>query len=408
MCYKPHTKGKRMLLPGVIEYLGARNWAAVAMACAAFTVGCNSVAPSPPGAVRETDPILGDVTHRPSQTFLRQMVREERFSGAVLVARNGDVIHARAYGMATEDEPNRLDTVFHVGSLTKQFTAAAIMQQVERGLIDLESSVNSYLPKSYRSPIWDSVQVRHLLSHTSGVPDYAIERDYYDMTDGWPTAETVQGMIVEAMSTDLHFEPGTAFRYSNLGYTLLGEILEETTGEPFADYIERNLLEPIGMTRSRIHGYDYVETAGEARGHRWDAAAKRYVKDDNASLPVTAPDGGLITTLNDFQKWIETYLSGRHPQLSADSTERLMRPAIPAGTYDAPGEGLRGPPSYGFGLTLSGDLLMHSGYIVGFKSYFIYARRSDLLIVVFTNNVTNDPVRIAQGLFAIHAPTQVE
>ncbi|PQA86379.1 serine hydrolase domain-containing protein [Hyphococcus luteus] len=343
-----------------------------------------------------------EIIDQASEQFLQQMVVEEHFSGAALVMRGDDIVHARAYGPATLDASNRLDTIFHVASMTKEFTAAAVMQLVEQGMIDLEGSINDYLPERYRSEKWSSVKVRHLLSHTSGVPDYAETRDYYDVVDGWAFGDTVDGMIREAMDKDLQFEPGSDFYYSNIGFTLLGEILQEQSGQPYAAFIQDNVLDPAGMTNSRIHVEGHEPRPGEAAGLRWDEEKGRHVKDDILSLPVTPPDGGLATTLSDFIKWISVYRDMSHPKLSAASLERMMQPSIPPVSYLWPDQGLRGEASYGFGLTLSGDLIMHEGYIVGFRSHFIYSRDDDLLIAVFTNNTSNDVFRMSSGLFAIN------
>lgn len=116
------------------------------------------------------------------------MIDQEHFSGVVLVARNGDILHAKGYGIASEGSLNDVNTAFHVASVTKQFTAAAIMQLVEAGTIDPGSSINSYLPEEYRAPVWNDVHVHHLLSHSSGIVDYAVTRDYYDVVDGFCSA----------------------------------------------------------------------------------------------------------------------------------------------------------------------------------------------------------------------------
>ncbi|MEO1020703.1 MAG: serine hydrolase domain-containing protein, partial [Pseudomonadota bacterium] len=163
-----------------------------------------------------------DIVEPKYDTHFQRMQEEERFSGVALVVIDGEVRHAKGYGLARDGTPNAVTTAFHVASITKQFTAAAVMQLVEREQISLTASINSYLPEVYRSARWNAVTVHHLLSHTSGVPDYAVERDYYNVVDGFCLGNTVDGMIKEAMSRDLDFDPGSEFRYSNIGYTLLG------------------------------------------------------------------------------------------------------------------------------------------------------------------------------------------
>ena len=114
-----------------------------------------------------------------TEIFLQEMVEAEHFSGGVMVVRAGRVMHKRAYGPSSEAAENRIDGRFHVGSIGKQFTAAAVMQLTERGKVKLEGPINDFLPDHYQSDIWDAVTVQHLLSHTSGIVDYAVTRDYY-------------------------------------------------------------------------------------------------------------------------------------------------------------------------------------------------------------------------------------
>ena len=168
----------------------------------------------------------GEVVDADTERFLQEMVETEHLSGAVLVSRNGRILHERSYGPSSETLQNRVGDRFHIASMTKQFTAAAVMRLVEMGAVALDGSINNYLPAAYRSDVWADVQIQHLLSHTSGIPDYAETRDYYEVVDGWAFGATVDGMIREAMAEPLNFTPGTQFRYSNIGYTLLGQIID--------------------------------------------------------------------------------------------------------------------------------------------------------------------------------------
>ena len=326
--------------------------------------------------------------------FLEKMVDQEHFSGVALVARNGDISHAKGYGMASDGALNNVDTAFHVASITKQFTAAAIMQLVEAGTLDLGESINSYLPEQYRAPAWSDVHVHHLLSHSSGITDYAVIRDYYDVVDGFCLGDTVDGMIQEAMIKDLEFAPGTEYEYSNIGFTLLGEIIEEQTNTPYERYMQENILEPLGMRSSRIHVEGHFPTDNEAAGHRWDNESHRHVKDDVVSLPVTAPDGGLITTLSDFLRWVNIYAGGDQNILTEASIDAMTTKHIAKGRG---GE----VDAYGYGLDVGDRLIGHSGYIVGFRSRFDFARENETLVVVFANNTSNNPGHISSGLLTL-------
>lgn len=343
--------------------------------------------------------------HPASEELLNEMAETERFSGVALVMQGDRLAHANAYGPADDMKQNELGTVIHVGSITKQFTAAAIMQLVEAKTVDLDTTINRYLPAGYRSENWQPVTARHLLSHTSGVADYGVTRPYYDVVDSWAFGETVDGMIREAMTKPLEFEPGSDFAYSNIGYTLLGEIIQEQSCLSFAGYIMENILLPMGMTSSLVHTVEHTQKENEASGLRWNEQLARHTKDEVVSLPVTSADGGLVTTLDDFIKWSKIYSSASNPVISQESLAALTTPAIPHGSYDWPEEDPRGGvPSYGFGVTISDELLSHSGWIVGFRSHFIFDRETELLIAVFTNNTTNDPLAIANALFRIHEP----
>ena len=332
------------------------------------------------------------------ESYLREMMIEQRFAGVALVARNGQVVHANGYGRATTDVENTVETAFHVASVTKQFTAAAIMQLVEQQVLRLDESINAYLPEHYRSPVWQSVTIHHLLSHSSGITDYALTRPYYDVVDGFCLGDTVDGMIREAMAKDLEFAPGTEHEYSNIGFTLLGIIIEQQTDTPYAEYLRDNILDPLGMFSSRVHIEGHVPVEHEASGHRWDDEEAKHVKDDIVSLPVTAPDGGLVTTLRDFLVWSRVYVGTDDGVLSQASLEQMTSPQIAIG---------RGGPldSYGYGLYVGDRLIGHAGYIVGFRSFFVLDRETDTLIAVFTNNITNNPQQIVFGLLDIVFPS---
>lgn len=362
-----------------------------AMVACALT-SCSSDSAPAVAAVVESG--LVEVVDPGMDEYLTEMTVKERFSGVALVLQNGEILHAKGYGMASPGQTNSVKTVFHVASITKQFTAAAILQLAEAGLMDLSSSINNYLPAIYRSPTWDDVSVHHVLSHSSGIPDYAVTRDYYHVVDGFCLGDTVDGMIKEAMGSDLEFGPGSEYAYSNIGFTLLGAIIEEQTGTSYDNYIQENIFKPLGMHSSRIHVEGHVPAENEATGHRWDDEKQEHVKDDVVSLPVTAPDGGMLTTLSDFLKWISIYAGDTQTVLSQASIAAMTNAQIPLG-HDGELD------SYGYGLYVGERLIGHSGYIVGFRSRFDYAREYDTLVVVFTNNTKNSPERISAGLLTI-------
>ena len=157
-----------------------------------------------------------EVTNPPIEAFINKMIREEHFKGIILATKDNKVIHAKGYGLANDTIKNNINTKFHVASITKQFTASAIMQLLEQKKINLEESINTFLPSQYRSDNWEIVSIHHLLSHSSGIEDYALTRDYYVVEKGFCLGNTVDGMIKEAMGKELNFLPGSQFSYSNI------------------------------------------------------------------------------------------------------------------------------------------------------------------------------------------------
>jgi len=328
------------------------------------------------------------------ESFLQEMVAKQHFTGVALVMRDGKILHAKGYGVASGNRANTIDTRFHVASITKEFTAAAIMQLVEKGVVKLDGPINGYLPEQYRSAKWDAVTVHHLLSHTSGIPNYAVSRDYYHVVKGFCPADTVDGMVKEAMGKDLEFVPGSNYAYDDLGYTLLGSIIENQTHTSYEDYIKTHILDPMGMTSSRIHVVGRAPARDEAEGLRWSAELRRHVPDDVVTLPSTAPDGGLITTLADFVRWSRIFAGDEVPILSQDSIKLMSSPHIRIVDGGSLG-------SMGYGLFVGDRLIGHGGLVVGFSSQFVYDRDTHSLIVVFSNDAGGNPQEVVFGLLTL-------
>lgn len=338
---------------------------------------------------------------------------QQHLSGVVLIAQHGKILFNHGYGMAVGTVENRSDTVVHVGSITKQFTAAAIMLLNEAGKIDLNASINRYLPPKYQCPSWEKVTVHHLLSHTSGIPDYEQNRSYYQVKRGFADAVTIDGMILDARDKaqqalkegkkDLESEPGKNFKYCNFGYTLLGTIIEKQTDLPYRKFIKQHLLIPAGMLSSDIHDDSYIEKAKDARGHRWDEKEQTLLDDGNEKdLPVTPPDGGLFASTEDLLKWSDVLMKKRKGILSSESIDKMT--TMP-------------PSHYGYGLIIdrssgnnstddvdnpSGTLtIWHPGHIVGFRSNFCLFPEREMFIVVLCNNTKINPIEITAELSKI-------
>jgi CubicO group peptidase (beta-lactamase class C family) len=170
----------------------------------------------------------------------------------VLVADGGKVIYKKGFGMANMEWeiPNQTDTKFRIGSVTKQFTATLVLQLTEEGKIKLDGKITDYLP-DYRKDTGDKVTIHHLLNHTSGIPSYTGLPGFFQNESRNPYG--VKEFVKKFASGDLEFEPGSKFSYNNSGYFLLGAIIEQVTGKPYARVLQERIFDPLGMKDT---GYD--------------------------------------------------------------------------------------------------------------------------------------------------------
>lgn len=297
---------------------------------------------------------------------------------AVAVVHRGDTLLLKGYGLADLewDVPMADDAVFEIGSMTKQFTAAAVLQLVEQGKLDLEADLTEYLPdydtQGRRIPL------RRLLDHTSGIKGYTEMPVFGEIMMRKLARDS---LVVKFEAAPFDFEPGTAQIYNNSAYFLLGLIVAKASGEPYEEYVKRHLFEPLGMARSwycdesavvarRAHGYDQGPDGLRQKAyvdHTWPYAA-----------------GSLCSTAGDLVRWNQALHAGR--VVSAASYADMTRPdLLTDGT----------PIRYGMGLTVLDDngrrALTHGGGINGFLSDGWYYPDEDLIVVVLQNSAGARP-----------------
>ena len=176
----------------------------------------------------------------------------DQFNGSILVADKGDVIYSKGLGLANMewDIPNASDTKHRLGSITKQFTAALILQFVEQGKLDLNAPIAKYL-KNYPKAQGDKITIHHLLTHSAGIPNYTSLETFQDI---YRNPYTPKEFLTVFQDSVLEFNPGEKFAYSNSGYFLLGVILEEVSGKSYETLLHENILSPLNMTAT---GYDH-------------------------------------------------------------------------------------------------------------------------------------------------------
>jgi CubicO group peptidase (beta-lactamase class C family) len=310
-----------------------------------------------------------------------------QFNGSVLVAESGKVIYKKGFGYANIEweVPNKPNTRFRVGSVTKQFTAALVLQLVEQGKLSLDGAITDYLPE-YPKTTGDRITIHHLLTHSSGIPNYTSFPDFFpEMSRDRYEPEEFISVFSER---DLDFEPGTEWSYSNSGYFLLGVIIERVTGEPYEAVLREQLLEPLGL---RDTGYDHYTEVLERRAAGYEVTFTGYENTAylDTSLPYSA--GSLYSTVEDMYLWDQILYSDR--LFDDPKTKDLMlTPHI---------------QSYGYGLVIrrmpiggEGDsvqVIEHGGGINGFIAGF---RRlvDDRHLIVLMDNSSSSVGALQRGI----------
>ncbi len=306
----------------------------------------------------------------------------DEFSGSVLVARDGEVLLDRGYGFANREWsiPNDGDTKFRLGSLSKQFTAVAIMILNERGLVDLDAPVKTYLADAPAT--WDAVTVRHLLTHTSGVPSFT-SFDDYEASKTLPA--TIDSLIARFRDRPLEFQPGEGWDYSNSGYVLLTAVVEKASGKSYAAFVAETLLQPLGMSDS---GYDSHAAILPRRASGYAPTARGIVNADYLDMSIPQGAGALYSTTRDLLKWEQGLFGGR--LLRPESLTLLTTPVR---------------NQYAFGLMVTeagGDTTVsHSGGIEGFNTHMAYDPARRMTVIVLGNLNGPGPDQVAGSLMAL-------
>jgi CubicO group peptidase (beta-lactamase class C family) len=293
-------------------------------------------------------------------------VRDKTFMGSVLVARGGSVILSKGYGSANLewDVANTPATKFRIGSITKQFTAASILLLAERGKLTLDDPIKKYVAEAPAA--WDRITLHHLLTHTSGIPNFTALPEYHaNEPFETPPAKTIT--MVRARPLD--FAPGEKMVYSNSGYVLLGYVIEKASGISYERFLQDNIFTPLGMKDS---GYDSNSRiiAHRASGYAPSPDGPINAAFVHMSVPYAA--GGLYSTTEDLLRWEQGLFGGK--VMSAASLEKMLTPF---------------KNNYALGLlvrTVDGrKVVQHNGGINGFSSFLAYYPDDKLTVAVLGN-----------------------
>jgi len=299
------------------------------------------------------------------------------------VKRGADLLLVKGYGDADIENsvPMTAETVYRIGSLTKQFTAAAVMQLVEAGLIDLDDPLTQYLP-NYPTQ-GHEVSIRHLLTHTSGIKSYTSLGDVFWLKAGLLDLTHTE-MLELFQDEPFDFAPGEAYRYNNSGYYLLGMIIEEVSGDTYDDYLDAHLFGPLGLSRS-YYCHEAQIIRGRAEGY--EQGAGWLLNDGSISMNTPGAAGALCSTVPDLLSWTAALRSGR---VVSSASYQAMTTSGLLNDGSATGYGLA------LGLAPLGEhaRVAHTGGINGFSTVMAHYPGSDLDIVVLSNTSSQAPGQV--------------
>lgn len=320
------------------------------------------------------------------EDYMNKLEEKQNFHGTVLVARNDKLLLNKGYGYAdfTQNTLNKPGTSFAIGSVTKQFTAMAIMQLVENGLINVADKVSKYLPKM---PHGDLITIENLLTHTSGLANYTDVTNFFliDSNDLVP-----MDMVDLIKDMPLEYTPGDGFKYSNTNYLILGIIIENITDMSLEEYLNKNIFTPLNMTSTGT-------TYGVKKNVHDATAYAGYLEvtpvDDSILLKKAYGAGNLYSTVEDLYRWDRGLNTEKI--IKNETLDKIFHEYVD----------ISDTASYGYGWmienTEKGKEIFHGGNTLGFTSNIARYVEDDLTVIVLTNNGYYDVESITEDLSSI-------
>jgi len=324
------------------------------------------------------------------------------FRGSVLMASNGKILVEQGYGMADAEagRAQTAQTVFSVGSITKQFTAAGIMKLVEQNKLSVSDKISAFFPDAPDDK--KNIKLHQLLTHASGFPG-TLGDDYDNIS--------AAAFMKLVFATPLNAEPGTHYEYSNVGYSILGIIIEKISGMGYEKFLNQYLFTPAGMSRTGylLPTYNTGELAvGYRNGVRWGTALDRPWLPDGPGWHLRA-NGGMLSTVGDMYKWYTAL--HKNVVLTKSSTDQLFAKHM--------AEGPEGISHYGYGWVSqkfgNDDFIWHNGGNGVYNAFMAFAPATDLCIIVSsnTNKIISDKIgfqllRIHRGQAPDPLPNSIE
>lgn len=300
---------------------------------------------------------------------------------AVLIMQDGEAVYSRGFGYADLENGVRItpESVFRLGSVSKQFTTMAIMVLAEDGKLDYDDPLSRHIPEL---DSWPGVTIRHMMHHTSGMPDF-YEGDFYDNypPDG-PMVQNADLVEVMARYPEPDFLPGEQYVYNNAAYDLLPVVVERASGQSFYEFVRSQVFQPAGMLTATPFSASGPEIAGRVFGYT--STADGFALDDYDPFNTVLGSGSIYATLHDFVAW-ERSLAANTVVSAATLHEAYTSGKLNDGSETG----------YGFGWRI-GDYqghrrMMHTGSWVGFRTAFARFPNDDLAVAVLTNRSDGNP-----------------
>ena len=308
--------------------------------------------------------------------------------GTVMVIQHGKVLYSEAFGKADVEAGREitLATNFRLASVTKQFTAMAVLMLADRSKLSLDQTVSEFFPEF--APVGKTITVRHLLTHTSGLVEY---EDVMPESTNTPLLDQdVLRLIKDTDST--HFAPGTRFEYSNSGFALLALIVEKASGRSFARFLKENIFAPLGMNATLAYEKGITEVSDRAYGYSPDTIhAGKFERTDQSLTSAVLGDGGIYSSVNDLRKWDEALKAGT--LVSKKTMEEIL-------AHQATVE--EGKTWYGYGWFIGSidgvPAYYHGGTTVGFRTFILRIPDTSLTVITLFNRADAGAEEIARQL----------
>jgi len=327
----------------------------------------------------------------PEDGYLSHLAETGALRGSVLVAHSGTILLSKGYGVADEASamPNTPRTRFRIGSITKQFTAMAIVILQERGKVHVKDSICVYV--SDCPAAWQPITLHHLLTHTSGIPNYTNFADFPALIG---TPVTVEQLIARFKQSPLDFAPGARWSYSNSGYILLGYVVERVSGVSYARFLQANIFDPLQM---RDSGYDSNTPTLPEHASGYLSAHNPPVYIDMSEVYAA---GALYSTIEDLYRWDQALAA--HRLVSPQTSDAMFTAYV---TCPAGGCALASDLGYGYGWFLAREsgrtLIYHLGHIDGFLTYNGFYSQDSVDVVLLSNLETTAVLSISVHLGAM-------